>query len=697
MLKRLLSFKQGYLWFGFLLLMLGASQRALATEEGTLSWKYTVGEAVASSPAILENGTIYFGAQDNHLYAINLDGTLSWKYETGGMVNSSPAIAADGTVYVGSEDTYLYAFAGDGTLKWRYKTGSAINKASPAIGADGTVYIGSSDSNFYSINPDGTLKWKYETNGSIDSSPAIGSDGTIYIGSKGMSLYALDSNGNLVWEYKTKGNILSSPAIGSDGTIYFGSNDYKLYAVNPDGSLKWAYTTGGPVASSPTIGADGTIYIGSNAFYAIQSNGSILWKYQTDSYIESTTAIGSNGNLFVGSNDQKIYSFETDGKIDWTFDLDVNTVSSPIIDSNGIIYVGANDGFLYAIYSDSSGLAGSSWPVFLGNLRHTGVLEETSTSKDTLIADFGSAHGIYQYDEEGGWSKLSDADPLITTSLDIDGDDVTELVAAFQGYGTYLYDDDSWSQISAAVAEDIIPLGQQIAIDFGSAYGLYTYDTTNGWERLSPDNPGQMTTWDMDGDGIEELVIVFPGYGVYIYSDSWTQINEIPADNVVGIEGGPLVADFGSAYGLWTWEQDNDWTQLSASDPREITLGVDIDDDGASEFAVSFDGYGLYSYDGGWSQLSNIVPEQLLAASGGKLIVDFGSQYGLYEWTQSSGWTQLAQADPELMCELDLDGDGAMDLVATFVGFGIYLLDPDSGDWTEMSRAVAETILRVGH
>jgi hypothetical protein len=48
--------------------------------------------------------------------------------------------------------------------------------------------------------------------------------------------------------------------------------------------------------------------------------------------------------------------------------------SSPAIGSDGTIYVGSNDGNLYAIYSDSSGLASSSWPKFRHDERNTGCV-----------------------------------------------------------------------------------------------------------------------------------------------------------------------------------------------------------------------------------------------------------------------------------------------------------------------------------
>ena len=123
----------------------------VGSQTGSLKWKFQTGNVIDSSPAIGSDGTVYFGSDDNYLYALNSDGSLKWKFQTGDSISSSPAISADGTVYVGSDG--LYALNPDGSLKWKFKTGFWGNwiSSSPAIGADGTVYFGSDDGYLYAI------------------------------------------------------------------------------------------------------------------------------------------------------------------------------------------------------------------------------------------------------------------------------------------------------------------------------------------------------------------------------------------------------------------------------------------------------------------------------------------------------------------------------------------------------------------
>ena len=324
----------------------------LGAQTNGLKWSYTAGGAIASSPAIGNNGVIYFGSQDHKLYAVDSAGTLKWSFEVGDSINSSPAIGSDGTIYFGSDDKNLYAINPDGTLKWKYPTGAMI-EAPPTVGNDGTVYIGSHDGKLYAINPNGNLKWSYVTGGNPSVSPAIGGDGTIYIVLSGnQELTAINPNGSLKWSYQVSEAItLTSPAIGSDGTIYLGSSDNNLYAINPNGTLKWNFTAGDSVDSSPAIGSDGTIYVGSNDhnLYAVTPNGILKWSYTTNGSVVSSPAIGNDGTIYFGSEDKNLYAVTPNGILKWSYATGACIDSSPAIGSDGIIYVGSYDNKLYAI------------------------------------------------------------------------------------------------------------------------------------------------------------------------------------------------------------------------------------------------------------------------------------------------------------------------------------------------------------
>ena len=121
------------------------------TPNGELEWSYNVGTGITISPSIDTDGTIYVGK--NEIYAIYPNGSLKWIFnlEPNGFINySSPAIAEDGTIYFGI--TYnikhikkgeILALNPDGTERWRKKICNFQVHSSPCIGDDGTVYIGS--------------------------------------------------------------------------------------------------------------------------------------------------------------------------------------------------------------------------------------------------------------------------------------------------------------------------------------------------------------------------------------------------------------------------------------------------------------------------------------------------------------------------------------------------------------------------
>ena len=85
---------------------------------------------VDAGPTVGPDGVIYTGGDG--IYAINPDGTLRWHYVTGGHVSSAPAVLPDGTVVAGCQDDLLYAIAPNGQKKWDFRAGADI-EASPAI------------------------------------------------------------------------------------------------------------------------------------------------------------------------------------------------------------------------------------------------------------------------------------------------------------------------------------------------------------------------------------------------------------------------------------------------------------------------------------------------------------------------------------------------------------------------------------
>jgi outer membrane protein assembly factor BamB len=345
----------------------GRSPFALPTTKPDIAWIASAAGPVVSSPALGDDGTIYFGSHDGRLYAVGRDGAPRWSYATGDIIFGSPAVAHDGTIYIGSDDDHLYAFpATGGKPRWIHQIGACPQRlgvgpeasrcdvdAGPTIGPDGVVYTGGDG--IYALNPDGTLRWKFATGGHVASAPAVLSDGTVVAGSQDDLVYAIAPDGTKRWDFRTGGDVDSAPSIGDDGTIYVGSDDRKLYALGPDGTLRWAFTTGGDVRASAAIG-NGTIYVGSfdAQLYAIRLDGTLDWTFRSGDRVVSSALVDAKGAILFGSQDDRLYCLEPDGRPRWSVELGGDVDSSPVLAADGTIFVGADDKKLYALRATGS-------------------------------------------------------------------------------------------------------------------------------------------------------------------------------------------------------------------------------------------------------------------------------------------------------------------------------------------------------
>ena len=126
---------------------------------GVKQWKYLVegfGRTVRASPVIAADGSIIIatksGGEDipSKIIALSPTGGKIWEYVVENFhgpgsaddVYSTPSIGADGTIYFGSENEHFYALNPDGTLKWKTQLEHGINWSSAAINDGGTLYIG---------------------------------------------------------------------------------------------------------------------------------------------------------------------------------------------------------------------------------------------------------------------------------------------------------------------------------------------------------------------------------------------------------------------------------------------------------------------------------------------------------------------------------------------------------------------------
>jgi outer membrane protein assembly factor BamB len=352
-------------------------------------WSLQLGNIIESCAAIDANGNLYITSsgttnyQDfsgGKLVAISPSGKVLWEFKSLCDIKSSPAIGNDGTIYFGGRDRKFYAVSPRGKVEWSFATEGWVD-SSPAIATNGTLCFGGWDKNFYALNADGNRKWVFATGGPIDSSPAIAADGTVYFGSHDRKFYALNPDGTQKWVFPTDGAIVSSPALNCDGTIYFTSVDGNLYMLNADGTEKLRMKTGGVRPSSPVIDAEGNIYLGINNIQACLSPAGVKkWSFGYP-ITDGTAAVGQGGRIcfpVTGEGVGKAFVFRaTDGELTDFANLGNGTEASVAIGNDGTIYL-ASGGTLFAM-KGNGGLGKSCWPKFRADAAQTGRVNTKPT------------------------------------------------------------------------------------------------------------------------------------------------------------------------------------------------------------------------------------------------------------------------------------------------------------------------------
>ena len=324
-----------------------------------VKWKFATGDRIVSSP-VLSEGVVYFGSDDNNLYAVEAaTGRQNWKFPTNGPVPSTPAVAA-GIVYFASYDGKFYAVdAQNGKLKWKFATGGErrfeakgihgmqpknqtipdpwdVYLSSPVV-AQGAVYFGSGDGNFYALDAaSGELRWKFATGDVVHASPAFDS-GTLYFGSWDTYLYALDAaSGKEKWRFKSGDDPLihnqigfqSSPSV-VDGVVYTGCRDSNLYAVDAaTGKEKWKFFNDMSwVITSPAVTRGKVVFATSDSslFRILDAaTGKEVLKQSSKAYVFASPAVAGDV-VYLGVLNGTLEARDlTSGELLWEFQTEAS-------------------------------------------------------------------------------------------------------------------------------------------------------------------------------------------------------------------------------------------------------------------------------------------------------------------------------------------------------------------------------------
>jgi len=223
----------------------------------------------ADTPASLaRDGTLRFAA-GRTLRAIDAKGTVLWTFDAGGKVFTAVTLDDDGSAFFGAQDDHVYGVDAKGKLLFRYKTNADVDVA-PVLADDGTLYVGSDDQHVYCLTRDGALGWATRLEGHVRGALALGTDNTLlatHSGPRG-ALVGLDrATGEKRFRFAfgltdhIDSGVRGGPLVDAEGAIYVGADDDYLHALTREGKLRWALPVGSDLEASPILSADGTLYV----------------------------------------------------------------------------------------------------------------------------------------------------------------------------------------------------------------------------------------------------------------------------------------------------------------------------------------------------------------------------------------------------------------------------------------------------
>jgi outer membrane protein assembly factor BamB len=224
---------------------------SLDKEFGDLNWRSNVLDErhgkLWTSPAS-RNYTLYVSTYDGHIYSLSSEtgGLSDWSFESEAGFASSPMVYED-TVFLGAFDRYLYAVnvtVGSDEPTWRFPQEEPARNwfwATPVIDG-GVVYAGCLDGTVYAIEArTGQRLWEFDTEDPIVTSPVLMDSLLIVINESG-TMYVFDT------ELADEAVPLESISIGADvrssycaqgGLVCVRGEDNQLYVVDIDTGGVW--------------------------------------------------------------------------------------------------------------------------------------------------------------------------------------------------------------------------------------------------------------------------------------------------------------------------------------------------------------------------------------------------------------------------------------------------------------------------
>lgn len=227
--------------------------------DGRTVWDFQAKGSFEGQPRI-EDGVVYAGSDDGHLYAIVLaTGVQRWRYDAGEELGTRPLVA-NGLVYVASlEDTVFAVDAKTGAWKWHHRRepreGFTIRGAASVAMADGAVIAAYSDGTVTALDPGtGAARWERvvaPTGPQLDVDSLQVDGGKVYAAAYSGAVVALDAaTGKPVWQWSAKD--ASRVAVAPGAVVAVTAKE--VAALSPvDGRPLWTAPLDGSPGGAPVV------------------------------------------------------------------------------------------------------------------------------------------------------------------------------------------------------------------------------------------------------------------------------------------------------------------------------------------------------------------------------------------------------------------------------------------------------------
>ncbi|MEN6560337.1 MAG: hypothetical protein ABFD52_06160 [Acidobacteriota bacterium] len=251
-----------------------------------------------------------------------------------------------------------------------------------------------------------------------------------------------------------------------------------------------------------------------------------------------------------------------------------------------------------------------------------------------------------------------------------------DFVATWDGQGVYYRNSDTGAWVRMASPAMMVATGDLDGDGISDVIGLWPgqggiwvkYSKTGAWAKLSS-TAVHIAAGDMNGDGRVDLVGTWDGQGVFYRNSltgAWVKMASpatmVTTGDIDGDGTDDLVGIWPSQGGVWVkFSQSGLWARLSST-ARDISAG-DADGDGRDDLVATWDGQGVF-----------------------------------YRNSVTGAWVMMASPADQVTCG-DLDADGKHDLVGIWPSQGgVWAKFSDTNTWARLSstaRDISAGVMRA--